>query len=46
MVVFAFMMGFVAHRTFISNREKLLKALTLTGGLAAIIIGIFWIFLP
>lgn len=46
MMGFAFTMGFVAHRTFIANREKLLKALTLTGGLAAIIIGILWIVLP
>lgn len=44
MVGFAILLGFVAHRTFVAKREMLFKMLTLTGGLAAIIIGIFWIF--
>jgi ABC-type nickel/cobalt efflux system permease component RcnA len=44
MVGFAILLGFVAHRTLVAKREMLFKALTLTGGLAAIIIGIFWIF--
>ncbi len=43
MITFAFIMGFIAHRSEIRNQEKFLKAFTYIGGAAAIIIGTIWL---
>jgi ABC-type nickel/cobalt efflux system permease component RcnA len=43
MVLFAFILGFVAFQSFIHKKEEFLKWFTMTGGCAAICIGIVWI---
>jgi cytochrome c biogenesis protein CcdA len=43
MIIFAFFMGLIAHRSEIRNQDKFLKWFTYAGGTAAIIIGIIWL---
>ncbi len=46
MIIFAYILGFVAYRSAIENKQKFLKWFTLTGGLLAIAIGVLWIIHP
>ena len=46
MILFAFIMGFVAFQSFIRKKEVFLKWFTYTGGFIAIGIGILWIVHP
>jgi ABC-type nickel/cobalt efflux system permease component RcnA len=46
MVLFAFLLGVVAYQAVIREKELFLKWFTLTGGILAITIGIWWIIHP
>ena len=43
MVIFASILGRLSHNFSASKKEKLLKGLRLIGGIAAIVVGVFWI---
>lgn len=43
MIIFAFFMGLIAHRSEIHHHDRFLKLFTYAGGIAAIIIGIIWL---
>ena len=42
MILFAFIFGLVAYRSFVANKRNFLKWFTFSGGLLAIAIGIVW----
>jgi len=46
MILFAFILGVVAYKAAIKEKQKFLKWFTLTGGFLAICIGILWIIHP
>ena len=46
MILFAFILGIVAHRSELKDNQLFLKWFSLTGALLAIAIGILWIFHP
>ena len=46
MVLFALILGVVAYKAVIENRQAFLKWFTLTGGILAVIIGVWWIIHP
>ena len=46
MIIFAFILGIVAHRSELKDNQLFLKWFSLTGALLAIAIGILWIFHP
>lgn len=46
MVMFAFILGIVAHRSAVKDRQVFLKRFTLSGAFLAIAIGILWLFHP
>lgn len=43
MVIYAFLLGYLTHRTARQNKMTLLKRMNLVGGVFAIIVGIYWI---
>lgn len=46
MVLFALILGVVAYKAVIENRQAFLKWFTLTGGILAVAIGVWWIIHP
>lgn len=44
MIAFSALLGFVSQRTSVSGREGAFKKLRIFGGIAAILVGIWWIF--
>ena len=46
MIIFAFILGIVAHRSEMKDNQLFLKWFSLTGAVLAIAIGILWIFHP
>ncbi len=46
MILFAFILGLVAFRSVVSDRQVFLKWFTLTGGFLAIAVGLLWIIHP
>ena len=46
MIIFAFILGFVAHRSEVKDNQLFLKWFSLSGALLAIAIGFLWIFHP
>jgi len=46
MILFAFILGLVAFRSALNDKQKFLKRFTLTGACLAIAIGILWLFHP
>jgi|GEM_PF-132031 len=46
MILFAFILGIVAHRSELKDNQLFLKWFSLTGALLAIAIGVLWIFHP
>ena len=44
MVLFAFVLGFVAFQSFIKEKQIFLKWFTFSGGALAIVVGVIWIF--
>ena len=46
MVTFAFILGIVAHRSVVNDKQQFLKWFSMTGAILAIVIGILWIFHP
>jgi ABC-type nickel/cobalt efflux system permease component RcnA len=46
MIIFAFILGIVAHRSEVKDQQRFLKWFSLTGAVLAIAIGVLWIFHP
>jgi len=46
MIIFAFILGLVAFKSVVEDKQVFLKWFTLTGGILAIAIGILWLFHP
>jgi hypothetical protein len=46
MILFSFILGIVAFRSVVTDRQRFLKWFTFGGGLLAIAIGILWLVHP
>jgi ABC-type nickel/cobalt efflux system permease component RcnA len=44
MVLFAFILGFVAFQSFVRNKQAFLRWFTISGGVLAIVVGLVWVF--
>jgi Na+/H+-dicarboxylate symporter len=46
MIIFAFILGLVAFRSAVTDKQRFLKWFTFCGGLLAIAIGVLWLIHP